>query len=313
MQITIVGLGLIGGSLGLALRRSRLAKTIIGHDQDLDAAQRARRIGAIDRGERSLEAAVAAADLVIVATPVGAVPTVFAQIAPVLPVNCVVSDVSGTKKAVMDWADDLLPEHISFIGGHPMAGRETSGIDAADPDLFVNAVYCLSPSATAEPRAVDLAVSLVTAVGAKPLFIDPVEHDNLVAAVSHLPFVISSALVETLAESNAWPDLAKLAATGFRDVSRLASGDPVLHRDICRTNRDAVVRWLDAYIAKLGEMRQIILNDDDELVNLLRKAKQTRDSWLKQHGHIQPVASSACEQSKQALFGNIRLRGKRKG
>lgn len=312
MRVTIIGLGLIGGSLGLALRRSKVAKAVIGHDENHSAARKARQLGAIDRAEWNLPAAVEKADVVIIATPVGEIKDVFSHIAPHLAPRCVVSDVASTKKQVVVWADELLPEHVSFVGGHPMAGKEKSGVEAAHPDLFVGATYCVVPGSKATQEAVDLLLSLVSAIGARPFFVDPIEHDSFVAAVSHLPFIAAVSLMNMAASSGVWRDLSRLAATGFRDMTRLASGNPTMHRDICLTNRDNILRWLDAYIAQLAEMREFVAAGDERLEHAFRTAKESRDAWLEQREGAMPVElPDGKQQMKQMLFGGLKLTDKR--
>jgi prephenate dehydrogenase len=279
-QLTIIGLGLIGGSLGMAVRQAKLGYQVVGHDLRHEAAGRAKKLGAVDRAEWNLPAAVEAADVVVVATPVRAVESTFRDIAPHLKPGCVVTDTASTKARVLAWAAALLPTGVSFVGGHPMAGKEASGVDAAEAALFAGSVYCISPGERADQHAIDRVVDLATGVGARPFFVDPGEHDSYVAAVSHLPFLLSAALVNVTSQSPAWRDLAKVASTGFRDVTRLASGDPVMHRDICLTNQESILRWLDAFGAELADLARRIREGEDELEKSFESAKVARDSWL---------------------------------
>lgn len=280
-QMTIVGLGLIGGSLGMAVRRSELGYLVVGHDLHHEAAGHARRLGAVDRAEWNLPAAVESADVVVVATPARAAEGVFRAVAPHLKPGCVVTDVASTKARILAWAEEILPPTASFVGGHPMAGKEKSGVEAADPALFAGCTYCVVPGARAPAAAVDRIVSLATAIGARPFFVDPAEHDSFVAAVSHLPFLLSTALVGVTSQSPSWRDLARLAATGFRDVTRLASGDPEMHRDICLTNQEAILRWIEAFGAELQELAREIREGDAQLEATFRAAKEARDAWLR--------------------------------
>ncbi len=312
MRITIIGLGLIGGSLGMALRRAKVATEIVGYNRSHENAGKARQRGAIDRAEWNLPAAVSKSDVVIIATQVGEVETIFRQIAEHLPQGCVVTDVAGTKRKVMEWANEILPPHVSFVGGHPMAGKEVSGIDAASPDLFAGCTYCLTPARTATAEAVDRVASLVSAVGANAYFIDSEEHDSLIAAISHLPFVAATSLVNTV-NGPLWRDMARLAATGFRDTTRLASGNPAMHSDVCRTNKDSILRWLDAYIAQLTTMRALIEEGRQDLEEAFRKAKNTRDTWIGQSGDGPTVTvPGSGQQIRQMLLGNLKVRESRK-
>ena len=280
-RITIVGLGLIGGSLGLALKAARLKNVeIVGHDRDAEVTARARKRGAIDQAEWNLISAVRTADMLIIATPVQAVREVFTQVAQHLPEGCVVTDTASTKAEVMTWAEELLPEHVSFVGGHPMAGKETTGIDAAEATLFHNCMYCLLPSARASQGAIDSCLGLARTAGATPYFVDAHEHDGFAAAISHLPLVMSAALVSTVASSPSWREVARLASSGFRDASRLASGDEEISRDICITNRESVVHWIDRFVQVMLHYRRLVAEEPERLGQEFRAAREARDRWL---------------------------------
>jgi prephenate dehydrogenase len=231
INITIIGMGLIGASLGMAIREAnekeaQLGPTVVtGYDQNRRATGEARGRLAIDREARTLEDALRDAQLVVVAVPVQSIQAVFTQIAPLLPNGAVVTDVASTKAQVLEWARALLPATVEFIGGHPMAGKELSGVAAADPALFAGAIYCLTPSARARQSVINLVENMVAQIHAKVYYIDAAEHDAYVAGVSHLPFMLSTALADLVSSSPGWKEMAPLAATGFRDMSRLASGD----------------------------------------------------------------------------------------
>ena len=265
-QITIIGLGLIGGSIGMALRRwsaaNENALRIVGFDLDMDRQSLARRKGAVDDTAWSLVDAVHDADVVVVATPVGAMREIFADIAPHLKPNAIVTDTGSTKADVMEWAK-VFPPHVSFVGGHPMAGKSAS-LDAADPDLFQGATWVVSPGMHASETAIRNVLGLVAAVNAEPFFTDPVEHDSFVAGVSHLPMVVAAALVRTTTDDQAWRDMRSLAATGFRDTTRLALGSPEMHRDISMTNRQALSRWIGQLIDTLETFRAQLANPDED-------------------------------------------------
>jgi prephenate dehydrogenase len=280
MNITIIGLGLIGGSLGLALRAANAAP-ITGWDQGDAALGAALRRGAIDRAAPTLEAAVRDADMVIAATPVLAVRGIFDVIAPHLKPGTLVTDVASTKAHVAAWADELLPATAIFIGGHPMAGSEQHGISHARADLFNGAVYCLTPSPTTPLGAIETLETLITGIGARPLRIDPHTHDAYVAAVSHLPFVLSAALVQHTAGNEHWPDMRQLAATGYRDTTRLASGNVRMHTDICLSNANALKGQLFDMARLLNAIAEH-LDDAAYVQRLFEDAKQQRDAWLRE-------------------------------
>jgi len=283
-RLTIIGTGLIGGSLGLALKAAGLENVeIVGHDKDRGAANQAQRVGAMDRAEHNLLRAVEGASMVIIATPVLAVREVMQEIAGELVEGAVVTDTASTKAQVMQWADELLPEGVSFVGGHPMAGKETPGIEQAEATLFAGKAYCICPSLKATDGAVNSVVGLTRLMGAEPLFVDAEEHDQYAAAVSHLPLLVSTALFTLLRSSPAWADLAPMASSGFRDITRLASGDPRMSHDICVTNREAAVHWLERMAGELHRLRDVLADARDEaLLETFTKAQMERDSFLAQ-------------------------------
>ncbi|MBI2862663.1 MAG: prephenate dehydrogenase/arogenate dehydrogenase family protein [Chloroflexi bacterium] len=283
MRVHIIGLGLIGGSLGLALRQARPSWEIVGCARRNETLKQAQEIGAIHWGTSIPAEGVANADLVIIATPVLAIPEVFAAIKGALRPGCIVTDTASTKAQVLDWATQYLPKEVEFVGGHPMAGKEQSGLQAAEADLFRDAVYVLCPSPNASARARGLVAEVAQAVGARPLVLDPAVHDRWVAAVSHLPFLLSEALIAAVAASPEWPQAQALAASGFRDVARLAAGDPRMYRDICLTNQEAIQEWLDTVLQYLARLREGVASGDGRLLEeAFRQAQQAREAWWRQ-------------------------------
>lgn len=287
IRISLIGTGLIGGSLGLALQTPAAQAgplrdlQITGYDRDKQMLKMAYERRAINRQAQSLAEAVAQADLVILATPVQTVQLLLRELAPLLAVGTVVTDTASTKMQVNAWAAEFLPPGVGFVGGHPMAGREQAGAAAATADLFKGAVYCLTPNPGLVPQGQQLVEEVVWAVGAKPYYIEAAQHDAYVAGISHLPFLLSTALVEAVSQSPDWPVMSLLAAGGFRDVSRLASGDPQMHRDICLTNQAALVGWVDAALEALLKLRGHLAKDEPEQLDaLFDHAKQVRDAWL---------------------------------
>lgn len=280
-RVCIIGTGQIGTSLGLAIKAVDNNVRIKGFDANNDNASRAKKRGAIDSAEWNLPNAVAEAEMVIVAIPVGAMREVFENIAPRLAQGAVVTDTGSTKQAVIGWADEFLPQSASFVGGNPMAGKELSGPDAGDMALFQNKHYCIIPSRRARPEAVSVVVDMVTKIGAKPYFIGPDEHDSYVAAVSHLPMLLSVALVGVTAKSPSWADIQQLASSGYRDVTSPASGDPIAHRDICLTNLDGIKFWIDNFIEELKETKRILSEGGSKgIQEMFNKAWELREKWL---------------------------------
>lgn len=206
-RVTIVGLGLIGGSMGLALKKSKLDVQVIGHDKDPGAAGRAQKRGAVDATKWNLIDACDGAGLIILALPVDAIKDTLAALKPHLVPGVIVTDTATTKVPVLEWAKDL-PEGVHFIGGNPVVkpdrfGKET-GIDAADADLFKDATYCIVPSEHVAAPAIDTLSAFASMLGAKPYFIDAAEHDGLMAGVQHLPAALATALLSATVRSQGW-------------------------------------------------------------------------------------------------------------
>lgn len=294
--IAIIGTGLIGTSLGLALRQSRLKNLeVVGTDYDGAARSGAQKQGAFHRMEGRLDAAARAADIIVLATPVMAMRDLLLHLGPTLRPEAIVTDVGSSKRLVAEWAAELLPPQIRYVGGHPMAGRETPGPENAAADLFQGKPYCVVPGPDTDEQAVAAVTTMAEAVGAKPYFIGAEEHDSFVAAVSHLPFMLSVALMETASKSINWSDIAQLASSGFRDLSRLASGDPVMHRDIAITNRAHIVSWIDQFIRELYEIRNRLNTpeapDPDAVQAVFEHAALERERWLA--GRVSAPAAGA--------------------
>ena len=278
-RIAIIGLGLIGGSIGLALHQAKAAREIVGYDMSEDTRQRAYRIGAIDQVCDSLGETVQGAELVVLATPVGAMQHLLKEVGQCVSPGTVITDVASTKAQVVAWAEESLPSSVPFIGGHPMTGKEVSGVEVADAQLFQNCIYCLTPTESTQLDALHKVAALVEVLNARIRYLQPEEHDKQVAGVSHLPFIASVALVDTVTKDATWSDAALLAAGGFRDMSRLAGGNPEMYRDICITNNKAIVSWLDTYIASLQGIRDTIYAQDKQLGDIFAEAQQERLQW----------------------------------
>lgn len=320
VQITIIGMGLIGTSLGMALR-SADEKTaplgevkVIGFDENKKSLNDARGRLAIDVIANSLSDAVRGSHIVVIATPVGAIEGIMTQLGALLSGNVVVTDVASTKANIVKLAEQYLPEGVDFIGGHPMAGKEQSGAMAAEPDLLKDAIYCLTPGKRARQHSIDIIEGMVNQAGAKPYYIDPAEHDVYVAGISHLPFLMSISLAGVTTRSPAWREMSALAASGYRDASRLASGNPTMHRDIALANRDAIVRWINDAARQLLEFRdQIQDGDAEKLLETFTSVKEQRDKWLEARPNQRPgeldFQGSQQEIERPSLFGRI---GRRK-
>jgi len=281
-RIAIIGLGLIGGSLALALKRADLSDVqIAGVARTRETLRKARSAGAIDVGEGYASDAVRGARVVVVATPILAIREVFEEIAPALDEGAIVTDVASTKGDVARWAQELLPAHADFVGGHPMAGKEHAGFDEADANLFRGRPWVIAPSVSAGESSVQTIVGIAQLTGAQTLLMDPLEHDSYVAAISHLPLTLASALFSVAFGSAAWPELAGLASSGFRDTTRLASGSPEMAHDIVMTNRENMLHWIDRFQDELSRFRGMIASGESELVlEAFGKPQLERDNFM---------------------------------
>jgi prephenate dehydrogenase len=281
-EVAIIGLGLIGGSIGLALRAAEPDFKIIGHDKDRSVAKKARKLGAIEKDEWNLISAVEEADLVIIATPVMAIKEIFEAAAPYLKPDCVITDTATVKQEVLKWADELLPETVHFIGGNPIVNKDETGIDAATADLFTDSTYCVVPSVKAHPAAIELVTSMVRTLGATPFFLDAAEHDGQVGGVEHLPAILASALLMTAAEAPSWRDIRRLPTDTFWRATHLPSADPKTNRDTLLANRESISRWIDLYVDSLRYLQEKLAGADSEVwESLFTELVDTRNSWLK--------------------------------
>jgi prephenate dehydrogenase len=289
-RIAIVGLGLVGGSIGLALHKAKAEFEVVGHDRNRAAAGQAKKIGSVDKTNWNLISTCEDADLIVLAIPVGGIKDTFAAIGPYLKPGCLITDTASIKSPVIGWAEEILPKEVNFVGGDPIVGdagataddRLSEGIEAAKADLFSDALYCLTPASGAAPDAVRLASDFVHLLGAQPYFLDPLEHDGLMAGVDHLPFVLSAALLGVTTESASWREMRRLAGGAFENAIRFVSADPSTYRDACLVNGENIVRWIDACSEKLGELKETILaGDAEELEQVFDEAMIARQRWLR--------------------------------
>ena len=271
-KVAIVGTGLIGGSIGLGLRAAGIE--VVGHDDDYVAARAAMQRGAIGRAASSAVEAVAGCDLVVVAVPVDRVPEVCSLIADAAG-DAVVTDVGSAKAAVVERGESVFGGR--FIGGHPMAGSERQGVEAADASLFEGAYWILTPTPTTSDRAYGAVSDLAGRLGATPVAVEPAVHDALVARLSHMPQLAASALVEVAVTTGDQDALLGLAAGGFRDVTRIAASDADLWVAILRANSTAVLEALDGLERKFGELGDLMRAGKwDELRRFLDRARRAR-------------------------------------
>jgi prephenate dehydrogenase len=281
-KLVVIGVGLIGGSFALALKRARAVQRVVGVGRTRRNLADALRLKAIDDASHDPARAVQGADLVLLATPVGQMPAVMSAIAPHLPAHAVVTDVGSTKRDVIACAQRFLGGHLPrFVPAHPVAGTEESGAAAAFADLFRGRNIILTPQAGTAARAVTLVRRAWEACGARVVRLDAGTHDELFAAVSHLPHVIAFALVNMLAGRRNPARLFGLSAGGLRDTVRIAGSSPEMWADICLANRDALLAALEDYENELEQTRAAIERADAaELRRLFARARSAREKWL---------------------------------
>ena len=281
-RLAVLGVGLIGGSLARALRDAGHVQEIVGYGRGLANLQRAVELGVVDRVETSLSAAVNGADMVVLATPVGTMPKILADIAPYLGKDTVVTDVGSVKGTVAAVARAALgPKLAGFVPGHPIAGTERSGVEASFASLYVGRRVVLTPLAENKPETVMRVRAMWQAAGAEVVEMSVEHHDEVLAATSHLPHLLAYTLVDLLARMEDRREVFAFAAGGFRDFTRIASSDPVMWRDISLANRDAIVQMLKHYRGELDGLIQAIANGDgDKLQQLFARAKAARDALV---------------------------------
>ncbi len=273
-RVAVIGLGLIGGSFVKAIRLADIADSIIGYDRVADTLSAALADGALDEAAESPQAAVAKADVVVLATPVRVIISLLHEIAPALPPRARVFDLGSTKREVVA-AMNRLPVGVSAIGGHPMAGKTHGGWASTDGNLFQNAPFALCATGRTPVVEGSWAEQIVRAIGATPLFLDPVEHDEAVARVSHLPYILSSTLVRAAQPGGA---ARQLSAGSYRDTSRVSAHDPRMYGDILLTNRDNVLAAVRRAQSVLGELESALEhNNEAELKVWMSKIQQGKE------------------------------------
>jgi prephenate dehydrogenase len=281
-RLTIIGVGLIGGSLARAVRQADGCGEVIGCSRSVAHLQKAVSLGVIDRFETNVAAAVEGADMVVVAVPLGAMAAVFKQMASHLLPDATVTDVGSAKSSVIQDARNNLGKHISsFVPGHPIAGTERSGVEASFAELYKDHCVILTPLEETTPVALQRVRALWEFTGAEVVEMEPQHHDMVLAATSHLPHVLAYSLVDSLMGLEEGEEIFRFAAGGFRDFTRIASSDPVMWRDICLANRDAIVEMLGKFSGDLEQLtRAIEQGDGDLILKTFSKAKQQRDQLL---------------------------------
>ncbi|MGR9093287.1 MAG: prephenate dehydrogenase [Gammaproteobacteria bacterium] len=281
-RLCIIGVGLIGGSLARALRDAGAVRRIIGCGRGAPNLERAVELGVIDEFEFEPAVAVVDADVVVVATTLSATRGIFAAIAPALAPQSIITDVGSAKCRVIEAARETLgPAFIRFVAGHPIAGTERSGVDASFKELFRDRRVVLTPEAQTDPAAHALIADMWRKTGAEVRDMDAAEHDEVLAATSHLPHVLAYALVECLTQMDESETIFDFAAGGFRDFTRIAASSPAMWSDIVMDNRAALLAMLDRYSLVFEHVRTALqAHDREALLALFERAKAARDRAL---------------------------------
>jgi prephenate dehydrogenase len=282
LQITIVGLGMIGASAGLALRRFQEKVTIVGHDPNPARAGKAKQMGAVERTEWNLINAVRKADRVLLALPASEIRPTLDAIKEDLKPGCVLLDTADVKEPVLKWAAELLPENVHFIGGHPIVLAQSVETADARADLFDKKLFCLIPSERASEQALNLAIDLATAMGAQPFFLDVLEHDGMAAVVDHLPIMMAGALMALANGSSGWKDMRKLAGSQFYASTWVAEGDAKGAAGACIANKDHLVRLIDTLMGELEQWQaQIAAGNEDALAQKFETGMNATHAWVR--------------------------------
>ncbi len=283
-KITLIGVGLLGGSLGLAIKRRRLADKVDGFVRRSATIAECDKLGAVDHATRDLRRAVENADLVVLCTPIAQMRNLTEQMLPSLKRHAIVTDVGSVKASVVHELESLVTKAgAHFVGSHPMAGAERTGVRHARADLFDGAICVVTPTPHTTPETVKRVEAFWKAVGANPIKLSPKTHDDLVSRSSHLPHVVAAELANYVLSPAHPKEQALLCANGFRDTTRVASGSPEMWRDIALANRKNLARVLGVFIEDLQEFRLALETEDRVAIEeFFEKAKERRDQWCGQ-------------------------------
>ncbi len=261
-KVTIIGVGLIGASLALALRQNSLCRIIVGCGRNEENLKRARSRGIIDDYSLDLRQACLGSDLVVLSTPVGAFGEIIKKVRDILKKGSIVTDVGSVKGNLVYEIESMIPEGSFYIGSHPIAGSDRSGIDDAKADLFKSALCIITPTENSDTESMRKIALLWEGLGARIRFMDPYKHDEIYGAISHLPHVIAYALVNTIGDVN--PEFIEYAGQGFKDTTRIALSSPQMWRDIVIYNRENLIRLIDTFVRNLEKMKKLLENADAE-------------------------------------------------
>lgn len=282
--VSIIGVGLIGGSLGMALKKSRAVEKVIGIGRNPVKLAKAKKLGAIDEIFTDFQDGVKEADLVVICTPVGLIAPTIQRILPALKAGCIITDVGSVKTPIVETAEKILRhKKIHFIGGHPMAGSEQAGINNAQSNLFEKAIWVLTPGTHTSLKELAELHHLIRQTGASVVLLNPKTHDRIVSVTSHVPHLLAASLVNFMQEQDRKnKNTAKLTAGGFRDMTRIASSSPEIWADICLMNKTEIVNTIIEFNRLTGRMLKALKsNKKKEVFSFFAQAKQTRDRMFK--------------------------------
>ena len=286
-HLSIIGVGLIGGSLARALRKAKLVGRVTGCNRSEETLKKAVQLGVIDDYSLDIHEAVKKSDVIVIGTPLATSEKLLPQIAGSMSANTVLTDVGSVKSGIVKAARQTLFEKFcNFVPGHPIAGTEKNGVEASLEDLFVNHRVILTPLEETCPRACKLITEMWKAAGADVVNLDVQHHDEVLAATSHLPHMLAYALVDCLAGMQERDEIFKYAAGGFADFTRIASSNPEMWHDICFSNRQALVRTLEIFSTHINKIKVAIeKSESNELLETFRRAKEARDKFNKEKNH----------------------------
>ena len=279
-KVCIIGIGLIGGSLAKAIKKTHQSEIVFGFGRDKSRLEKALKSNVIDQYSTDIGEALDGANMVIIATPVGSYESIFKEMKPHIVEDMIISDVGSTKVSVIEAVKAVFGNTLdNFIPAHPIAGKEKVGFEVSDSDLFLNRKVIITPLENNNPDSIKILAKMWEEVGAEVDFMTPESHDDLLGMTSHLPHMLAFSLVNYLISKH--PDASVYAAGGFKDFSRIASGDAIMWRDICLHNREAIVEHIKGYQESLNTLVDAIDSQNKEQLELLfREAKNTRDSWV---------------------------------
>ncbi len=279
-KITIIGVGLIGGSLAKAIKENQLANKVCGYGRDQSRLEKAKNTNIIDELSTNIDEAVKGADIVVIATPVGTFKQILEAIEPLITEQVIISDVGSTKTNIVKIVNEVLGEKSKcFVPAHPIAGKEKSGFEVSVPDLFKDKKTIITPLENNAPESIKVIHDMWIGTGAEVDYLSPESHDELLGMTSHLPHMLAFSLVNYLVSQS--PNASIYAGGGFKDFSRIASGDAVMWRDICIQNKEQIIDHLKGYQSTLSELIDAIDDDDSKRLEMLfTTAKNTRDSWV---------------------------------